>query len=209
MPEADGAEGEPPKTEAKTKTKRRRRFRWRLWLRALHRDLGYLAVGLTFVYALSGLAVNHIADWDPSFVNFEREYSVQGPLPDDDTAAAEAVLEHAKITETPSDVYRVTDELLEITLEERTLHVTMPDGHVFEEGRSARPFLRIANWLHLNRGKTAWTWFADSYAAVLLFLATSGMFMIAGKKGLFGRGAVLVGVGLLLPVAYLYWFGSP
>ncbi len=36
--------------------------RWRPTLRALHRDIGYLAVGLTFVYAASGLAVNHIED---------------------------------------------------------------------------------------------------------------------------------------------------
>ena len=36
----------------------------RPWVRAIHRDLGYVAVGLTFVYAISGLAVNHVADWD-------------------------------------------------------------------------------------------------------------------------------------------------
>ena len=42
-------------------------------LRALHRDFGYIAVGLTFIYALSGLAVNHIADWDPNFENYERD----------------------------------------------------------------------------------------------------------------------------------------
>ncbi|MEM6990547.1 MAG: PepSY-associated TM helix domain-containing protein [Myxococcota bacterium] len=204
MPDEQGEAEEPRATP-----KRRKRFKWRAWLRALHRDFGYVAVGLTFIYALSGLAVNHIADWDPSFVNFEREFTVPGPLPTADDAAAAKVLEHAGITETPADVYRVTDELLEITLEESTLHVTMPGGQVFEEGRSPRPFLRIANWLHLNRGKKAWTWFADAYAFVLVFLATSGMFMIAGKKGLLGRGAFLVGLGVLAPVAYLVYFGSP
>ena len=40
-------------------TKRIRRY-----LRPLHRDFGYLIVGLTFVYAISGLAVNHIDDWN-------------------------------------------------------------------------------------------------------------------------------------------------
>ena len=40
----------------------RARFRWRPWIRAIHRDVGYFSVGLTFIYALSGLAVNHIAD---------------------------------------------------------------------------------------------------------------------------------------------------
>jgi len=34
----------------------------RTWLRAIHRDVGYSAVGLTIVYAASGIAVNHVAD---------------------------------------------------------------------------------------------------------------------------------------------------
>ena len=191
------------------KKRRRKKLRWRPWLRALHRDLGYIAVGLTFIYALSGLAVNHLSEWDPNFVNYERELMVEAPLPDDDEQAAAIVLEAAQIDEVPSDIYRVTDEELEITLKESSLYVSMPDGKVVEEGRRERPFLRVANWLHLNRGKKAWTWFADGYAAVLLFLATSGMFMIAGKKGLLGRGAILVGIGVALPLGYLWVFGSP
>ena len=30
--------------------------------------------------------------------------------------------------------------------------------------RSSRFFLRVANWLHYNRGKKAWTYVADVYA---------------------------------------------
>jgi hypothetical protein len=189
---------------------RQRRFKWRAWLRALHRDLGYLAVGLTFIYALSGIAVNHIADWDPNFENYERETSVATPLPqDDDEAAAAEVMAQLSIAEEPIDVYRVSDDLLEIAFERRTLHVSMDDGRVFEEGQEPRLFIRAANWLHLNRGKRAWTWFADGYAAVLLFLATSGIFMIAGKKGLLGRGAILIALGIAIPLVYLTWVGSP
>ena len=51
----------------------------RPWIRAVHRDLGYLAVGLTLVYALSGLAVNHVSDWDPSFQSYERTAQAGGP----------------------------------------------------------------------------------------------------------------------------------
>ena len=60
-----------------TRPRRPRRLRWRPWLRALHRDIGYLAVGLTVVYALSGLAVNHIGDWDPNFDNYEHTHQGQ------------------------------------------------------------------------------------------------------------------------------------
>jgi hypothetical protein len=187
----------------------RRRFKLRPWVRALHRDLGYLAVGLTVVYALSGLAVNHIADWDPNFVQIEREYQVEAPLPDDDDAAAELVRTQAGITEAPIDVYRVSETELEIAFEDRTLHVDPTTGRVFEEGQEPRMFLRVANWLHLNRGKKAWTSFADGYAIALLVLASTGLFMIPGRKGLVGRGAILVVLGAAIPFGYLWWFGGP
>ena len=45
----------------------KRKFKWRRWNNILHRDIGYLAVGLTVVYAISGVAVNHRADWNPSY----------------------------------------------------------------------------------------------------------------------------------------------
>jgi uncharacterized protein len=111
--------------------------------------------------------------------------------------------------EDPVDVYAPEDGQLEITLSDRTLFVATESGRVYEEGQRARPFFRAANWLHLNRGKKAWTIFADGYAVVLLFLATSGMFMLPGRKGLVGRGAILVGLGVAIPLGYLALVGSP
>ncbi|MEM9457922.1 MAG: PepSY-associated TM helix domain-containing protein [Myxococcota bacterium] len=206
MPDGEAPGPAAPDRPAK---RRRLRLRWRKWLRALHRDFGYIAVGLTFIYALSGLAVNHIADWDPNFENFEREVTLATPLPADDEEAARVVQEQVGISGEPLDIYPVTDDLLEISLDDRTLHVTRSSGHVFIEGQEPRFFLRAANWLHLNRGKKAWTWFADGYAVVLLFLATSGIFMLPGRKGLLGRGAVLVGLGIAIPLVYLTYVGSP
>ncbi len=184
-----------------------RRLQWRALLRALHRDVGYTAVGLTFVYALSGLAVNHVADWDPNFHDARTTRELGAPLPDDDGAARDAVLRGLGIREAPREVYREGDEL-EVLFERRTLHVTVATGHVIDEEQRPRFFLRAANWLHLNRGKKAWKYFADAYAAGLLFLATSGLFMLAGKKGLVGRGAFFVGAGVALPIVYLVWAGQ-
>jgi hypothetical protein len=180
----------------------RKRIQWRALLRAVHRDVGYTAVGLTFVYAVSGLAVNHVASWDPNFVNTTTTHELGGPVPDDDDAARAQVLAKLGIVETPREVYREGDEL-EILFEHRTLHVTAATGHVVDEGQKPRFFVRAANWLHLNRGKKAWTYFADSYAVGLLFLATSGLFMIAGKKGLLGRGVFFVAAGIAIPLVYL------
>jgi hypothetical protein len=181
---------------------RRKRVQWRALLRAVHRDVGYTAVGLTFVYAVSGLAVNHVAQWDPNFTSRTTARDLGVPLPDDDPAAKRLVLEKLGIPEEPREVYREGDEL-ELLFEHRTLHVAVATGHVVDEQQRPRFFVRAANWLHLNRGKKAWTYFADSYAVGLLFLATSGLFMIPGKKGLLGRGVFFVAAGIAIPLAYL------
>jgi hypothetical protein len=176
-------------------------------VRALHRDAGYLAVGLTFIYALSGIAVNHIADWDPNFTQLRREFQVALPAAEDDAATTRAVLGALGIEETPLAVYRVSPDRLEVTLAETSLFIDA-NGHVLQEGQSPRWLLRAANWLHLNRGKRAWTYVADAYAAVLLGLAVSGLFMIPGRKGFWGRGVVLVTLGALVPIVYVS-FNAP
>lgn len=185
------------------------RRRWRPALRGLHRDIGYFAVGLTVVYALSGLAVNHIADWDPNFDNFELRHQVALPLPDDDHAAAAQILAALALPGPPTEVYRSDARELSILLDRSTLHVDLDSGAVLEDGQRPRPLLRLANWLHLNRGKQAWTYIADGYAVFLLFLAGSGLFMLPGRKGLIGRGGVLVALGVAVPVLYVTLSGGP
>jgi hypothetical protein len=187
----------------------KRRFQWRPWLRTIHRDLGYFGVGLTLVYALSGLAVNHIADWDPSFIQISKTHQLTAPLPADADASGQRVLAALNIKEAPREVYAAGDDAVDIVFDRRTLHVTPSTGKVVEEGQSPRWFLRAANWLHLNRGKKAWTYVADTYAVILLYLAISGLFMIPGRKGLVGRGAVIALLGAAVPVGYVVLSGGP
>jgi uncharacterized protein len=186
-----------------------RRFSWRGIVRVVHRDAGNLAVGLTIVYAASGIAVNHIADWEPNFKDHKVTHELGGPLEGDDTAVAGRVMDRLGIAGKPSDVYRATPDELEITLDRRTLHVDTKSGKVIDEGQEPRFFLRVANWLHLNRGKKAWTYVADGYAAALLLLAFTGMFMLPGRKGLIGRGGIFVLIGVAVPILYVALSGGP
>src|SRR5262249_40151770 len=119
--------------------------KWRPWLRAFHRDVGYVAVGLTLVCAGAGLAVNHIAPWDPNFHTFETTIEL-GTIPTDTAHATETVLTRLAVKERPRDVYRASDERLDIVLDHRTLHVNPKTGRVIDEGQKPRVLLRIANW---------------------------------------------------------------
>ncbi len=187
---------------------RKAKLRWRPKLRSLHRDMGYLVVGLTFVYALSGLAVNHLEDWDPNFVHVEASHTLEHRLPENEAQAVAQVLGQLDIDEQPSDVFLYEQEL-EIQLENRVLQVDGNSMTILERGERDRLGLRLANWLHLNRGKRAWTLIADGYAVLLLFLATSGMLMLPGKNGLRGRGWILVLLGAAVPVGYVLLSGGP
>lgn len=180
---------------------------WRRWNAVLHRDLGYLAVGLTLVYAVSGIAVNHISDWNPNYARV-RETLTIAPIRTDqaeETLVAEA-LAHLKLTEAPRSSAQPDDDTLLIFYPDLQYSVDLPSGRVLKEGTTRRPVLYALNRLHLNTPKGLWTWIADAYAASLAFLALSGLFILKGRNGLLGRGAWLTGIGVLVPIAYWIWW---
>jgi hypothetical protein len=183
------------------------RRRWRKWLRAIHRDIGYLAVGLTIIYALSGLAINHVEDWDPNFKQVQQTHQLE-PLPFDEEVATERVLTELNITSKPRSADLVGDRL-EILFDNRSLVVDLATGEVYDDLQEPRFLLRVANWLHYNRGKAAWTYIADIYAILLLYLAISGIFMLKGRLGLRGRGVVLISLGAAVPILYVVLSGGP
>ena len=176
---------------------------WRRWNRVVHRDLGYLCVGLTLAYGISGLAVNHIDAWNPSY----RLESYTGNVGSLEGVPLERVGQEVLDRLGDEGVIRATfrpaPDAMQILLEERSLTVNLADGNV--EGMVARPraVLHPLNKLHLNHLKGAWTWVADLFAAALVVLAVTGAVLIPGRRGLRGRGGVLVALGVLLPALFL------
>jgi uncharacterized protein len=52
-------------------------MKWRKWNNIIHRDLGYLMVGLSIIYAVSGIMLNHKHDWNPSYAIDKEVLSFQ------------------------------------------------------------------------------------------------------------------------------------
>ena len=176
---------------------------WRKWNNILHRDIGYLSVGLTIIFAISGIAVNHIEDWNPSY-KIERVDFIINPLPI--TTAEQMsgdVLKQLNIDDKIESTFRSTPENLKIFLSTRTIEINAITGQGVIEYINERTILHDMNFLHLNHAKKAWTYFSDLYAIALLFLAISGLFVLKGKKGIAGRGAWLTVIGIIFPICFL------
>jgi uncharacterized protein len=174
--------------------------RWRAWLRAVHRDVGYLAIGFTVIYAVSGIAQNHIEDWgEVSYRTYEKTLQIPAVADDAPDEVAIAQVANAAGLGKPSGSFRAGDE---VRLEYADgAKATAIGSELTIQGRERRAFIGWANWLHTARNKHAWKYAADAFAVLLLYLAISGIFMIKGKLGLRWRGAVMITAGLAVPIA--------
>lgn len=205
-------------------------MRWRARLFGLHRDLGYLAFGLTVAYAISGVAVNHRHHWNYNQSAQRSEVRVGTPA---ELLTSLPQARRDELTRDPLCLTKAEEPLLVASLGQSLARAGQP-RNAFWRGRDRfslfydtgerdtvdyepasgiarhsalkdRFFLREVNFLHLNERHGAWTWFADGYALVLLFLAVSGAVMVKGRKGLVGRGGILLALGIAVPVVGLVW----
>ncbi len=179
---------------------------WRWWFHVIHRDIGYLCFGLIIIYAVSGIAVNHVDDWNPNYA-VEHVRSDIGPIAmteaGDDALALE-VLERLDLSPDYRTLFEPGPSRLRIIRDNHTIDVDLTTGAVIQEFVTPRLGLREANDLHLNHKKGAWTWIADAFAVALIVLAVTGLFLIKGKKGIKGRGAWLTAAGIALPLIVIW-----
>jgi hypothetical protein len=180
----------------------------RKWNRIIHRDLGYLAVGLSLIYAISGFVVNHVHDWNPNY-QIEHRYANIGSIkynPNNENQLVKEILNKLSLPETYKTTFRPQPDVLRIFLENNTIDVNLATGDVTQEIVKTRPLIYEMNFLHLNHPKKLWTYFADLYAISLAVLAITGLFILKGKQGIKGRGAWLTLIGIVIPIFFLWLY---
>jgi uncharacterized protein len=178
------------------------------WNRVVHRDLGYLAVGLTLIYAISGFVVNHVQDWNPNYeishikTNIGKVELSTGNLDE----IVRDILNKLSLSTNYKTTFRPEPDILRIFLKDNTIEVNFTTGDVVQEIVKTRPLVYEMNFLHLNHPKKAWTYVADLYAISLAILAITGLFILKGKQGIRGRGAWLTIAGFVLPMIFLWLY---
>ena len=172
----------------------------------LHRDIGYFLSGLIFAYCLSGIALNHVNDWNPDFVihkrtiTFDRAYTT-GEITDEWIAEFTAL-----VGESPPKVHDFpTSSHVKIYYDNASLLVDLSAKTGVYERVQRRPLIYQTNVLHRNSLK-GWKWASDVFGVLLIFLTVSGWFMLKGKDGIVGRGKWFIAAGILPPVAAIILF---
>lgn len=178
-----------------------KKFKWRKWFRVIHRDFGYLFFGVTLVYAISGIAINHLDDWNPNYVITTED--IQTDLgPGASKAEIIKMLKENEEDKNYKNHYFPDNTNLKVFLKNGSVYVNLNSGRGLIEKNMRRPVFREMNYLHYNPVKW-WTWFSDLYAGALIALAITGIFLVRGKKGITGRGAWLTILGIAIPIIYL------
>ncbi len=181
---------------------------WRRLNNAVHRDLGYLACVLTILYGVSGIAVNHVEDWNPSYAAAHERFTLTPPAAETPESLQNALI--SKLGLDPASVqgwHRPAPDRFVIFLPQGgEAKLDLSTGQGVWKKMNPRPFLFDANVLHLNHIKGVWTYVADAYSLVLIVLAATGLFVLRGDKGLLGRGKWWVAAGAALPAAFVVYY---
>lgn len=179
-------------------------FKWRKWNNILHRDLGYLIFGMTIIYSVSGIALNHLNDWNPNYSISHKEVQWDGGVPQGEVSreVVESFLDTIGEEGNYKQHYRPDAATFKIFLKGANLILDSASGQGYVERLKRRPVFFEFNYLHYNP-RLAWTWFSDLFCGVLIFVSITGLFVLKGRKGITGRGAWLTGIGVIIPALFL------
>jgi len=178
----------------------------RKWSRIIHRDLSFFFAGIIFIYAISGIALNHKRDFNPNYSISRQEIKLNAifPMaPNIDRPGVDLLLTQVNEQNAYAKHYYYAEQKMKVFLKGgSSLDVDMNTGTAVYEKLQKRPFLNAFNKLHLNPSRW-WTWFSDIFAVALLIITITGMIMLKGAKGFIGRGGIEFAIGLMIPILFL------
>jgi len=178
---------------------------WSKLNRITHRDIGYLITGLTIIYALSGIALNHKHDWNPNYIIEDKSFTISSEINreslNDETAMQ--ILKSIPGDHIYKTYYFPSGKILTIFVEGGSVRINTVSGEGVVEKISKRPLFYQINFLHYNPG-VWWKWFSDIFCIALILVTVTGLFIIKGKNGITRRGAILTAIGIVLPLVFLF-----
>ncbi|HNR18053.1 MAG TPA: PepSY-associated TM helix domain-containing protein [Chitinophagaceae bacterium] len=176
------------------------------WSVAWHRDLGYFFSSLIIIYSISGLALNHVNDWNPDFIIHKETVTLPKTYSRSEVDN-KLVAEFGKLVKEESfKLYDFpTNNQVKIYYDNATLHINLDNKTGEYEKLTKRHIFYESNVLHRNSLK-GWKWISDIFAIMLIIISVTGLYILKGKYGFRRRGLWIMLAGLLLPVAAIILF---
>lgn len=169
----------------------------------LHRDLGYLFFGMSIIYAISGIALNHLRDWNPNYIikNYTVTLNESVTKSDIDKDWVISLLEDLDLSKEYKKHYFPSEQTLKVFLYHGNVEVNLETNKGSMEIIKKRPVFNQMNFLHYNPG-VWWKWFSDIFCVAWIIIALSGLFIIrSGKNSITGwKGITYTVVGILIPL---------
>ena len=173
--------------------------------RITHRDIGYLIAGLTIIYAISGIALNHKHDWNPNYIIENQKFTVDFKVSRENMnkEVAEDIVKKIPGNPEYKAYYFPTGNILTIFIEGGSVRINTKTSEGIIEKISKRPMFYQINFLHYNPGKW-WKYFSDIFCLALILVTVTGIFIVKGRNGITRRGAILTAIGIILPLLFLF-----
>ena len=171
-------------------------------LRVLHRDFGYFIVGMTIVYALSGIYLNHRHDFNPDYKIFITDFQTDIRSADISEDVVVQELDELDRSVEFKKHYITNDGFIKIFIENGEAIINPETGEGRMQYLQRRPVIFEMNKLHRATIGTVWKWVSDFMGVVLIFVAVSGLFILKGKRGFTRWGWWLTIGGIVVPLLF-------
>lgn len=172
----------------------------RKWLRIIHRDLGYFMVGISLVYGISGIILNHKKTHnDPAFKTIVHEKQIEKMLTVSNFETAFSI----QFSNYTLNKLIPNENRYQLFIKGGVGYYDLETGKLSFEVYQKKPLVYFINKLHYNQ-KSYWTTVADIFAGALIFFALSGLFLVRGKNSLLQRGKWYVIAGIFLVILYIW-----
>jgi hypothetical protein len=173
--------------------------------RITHRDIGYLIAGMTLIYAVSGIALNHKSNWNPNYIFDTRTFRSEIPVTHENfnDKVAVQILKNVNLDSEFKTSYFPSGSKATIFINGGVVQINSETGEAMIQRISRRPFFYQLNFLHYNPGRW-WKYFSDIFCISLITVTITGLFLVKGKNGITRRGAILTLAGVILPLLFLF-----
>ena len=168
--------------------------------RQLHRNGGYLIVGIICFFAITGILLNHRSTLKIGYSTAVSEYQLDAF--DSDTLLRKHVNNMLMKIDTSAQMkaFQLNEDQLQIFTNAGNVTIHEQTGKAEKVVWSYNQTWRVIKNLHMASFHNTWKWLSDFFALSLIIVSITGLYMAKGRNSFRKYGWWVFAVGSLVPV---------